>query len=89
MLRDGIKSRHTNDHKEDGGWANPSNTQPKLLPGPSQQTERRTQVQGRWEPKIRTYRDTLAEPLPELFQKCLSPCPGIRSINVRCWEGSY
>lgn len=29
------KCRHTNDHKEHGGWANPNNTQPKLLPGPS------------------------------------------------------
>lgn len=37
LLRGGIKSRHTKYHKEDGGWANPKNTLPKLLPGPSQE----------------------------------------------------
>lgn len=35
LLRGGMKSKHTKGHKEDGGWANPNNTLPKHLPGPS------------------------------------------------------
>lgn len=84
MLRGGIKSTHTKEHREDGSWVDPNNTLCQLLPSTSQELPAHHRP-------ITTMAQWQAETQVKDSQGCLDwgpgqRCPRSTSAPVQVWN---